>query len=101
MDVPPDGIVILSGPSFRKNHEISGATLLDITPTLLYSFQIPIGRDMEGKVLFDAFHPEYIKSNPPKLIASHDKGYQQEGEPVSSEVDQQMLEDLKSLGYIQ
>lgn len=101
MNVPPDGIVILSGPSFRKKHEFTGATLFDITPTLLYALNIPIGRDMDGRVLFDAFRPDYIKVNPPKLTASHDKGYKQKGEAASSEVDEQMLEDLKSLGYIQ
>ncbi len=101
MDEPPDGILILNGPSFRRKHTLRGATLLDITPTLLYTLKIPVGRDMDGKILFEAFRSDFVKSYPPKMTASHDRGFHQEGEAVSSEVDEEMLEDLKSLGYIQ
>lgn len=101
MKTPPDGVVILNGPAFRKNNRIEHATLLDITPTLLYLEGIPIGRDMDGKVLFSAFNPEFLKKYPPTLVASHDKGMRQKGEAASSEMDKEILEDLRSLGYIQ
>ncbi|HSP07896.1 MAG TPA: alkaline phosphatase family protein [Acidobacteriota bacterium] len=101
MKTPPDGVVILNGPAFRKNVRIEGATLLDITPTLLYLEGIPVGQDMDGKVLFSAFNPEYLKKFPPTLVASHDKGERQKGQPASSEMDKEILEDLRSLGYIQ
>lgn len=101
MDEPPDGILILNGPSFRHKQILHGATLLDITPTLLYALKIPVGRDMDGKVLFEAFRSDFVKANPPKMTASHDKGFRQKGETASSEVDREILEDLKSLGYIQ
>lgn len=101
MKQPPDGVVILNGPMFKRNNRIDGATLLDITPTLLYLEGIPLGRDMDGKVLFKAFYPDFIKKYPPTLVASHDKGMRQKGEPASSAMDQQILEDLRSLGYIQ
>lgn len=100
MEEPPDGIIILSGPSFRKNHRISGATLLDITPTLLYLEDIPTARDMDGKILVDAFEPEFLKKYPLELIASHDKGFKKKGEARESEMDKEVLEDLKALGYI-
>lgn len=101
MKSPPDGVIILNGPTFKKNYRIEGATLLDITPTLLYLEGIPIGRDMDGRVLFNAFYPQYVKQYPPTVVASHDKGEHQKGQPASSEMDQQILEDLRSLGYIQ
>lgn len=101
MDEPPDGILILNGPAFRKGYQISEASLLDITPTLLYLESLPIGRDMDGRVLFKAFDPKFIKTHMPTLVASHDKGYRQKGEPASSEMDQEILDDLRSLGYIQ
>lgn len=101
MKTPPDGIIILNGPAFRKNYKLEGATLLDVTPTLLFLEGIPIGRDMDGKVLFSAFRPEFIKSNQPTFVASHDKGERQKGEPISTEMDEEILRDLRSLGYIQ
>ncbi len=100
MEEPPDGIIILSGPSFRKNHRITGATLLDITPTLLYLENIPAAHDMDGKILVDAFTQEFLKKNTPELVVSHDKGLKKKGEAIESEMDEEVLEDLKTLGYI-
>jgi predicted AlkP superfamily phosphohydrolase/phosphomutase len=100
MKTPPDGVIILNGPAFKKNNRIEGATLLDVTPTLLYLLNVPIGRDMDGKVLFHAFYPEFVKRYPPTLVASHDKGERQKGEAATSDMDEEILEDLRSLGYI-
>lgn len=101
MPNPPDGILVLSGPIFKTGAKLDGATLLDITPTLLYAEGIPVGRDMDGKILFGAFKPEFIKKHTPTMVASHDHGVRQPGEPLSSGQDEQILEDLRSLGYIQ
>ncbi len=49
------GIFVLAGPGIKKDDIIHGATLLDIAPTVLALFGLPIGRDMEGKVLVNAF----------------------------------------------
>jgi len=55
------GIFVLKGPGIKKDDRIYGANLLDITPTLLTLFGLPIGKDMEGKPIINAFE------NPPKL----------------------------------
>ncbi len=49
------GIFVCAGPGVRKDEIIQGATLLDIAPTVLAMFGLPVGRDMEGKVLVNAF----------------------------------------------
>ena len=49
------GTFLLAGPGVRQDATIPGATLLDITPTVLALFGLPVGRDMEGKVLVNAF----------------------------------------------
>jgi len=100
MKQPPDGVIILNGPLFKKHYRIQNATLLDITPTLLYMEGIPTGKDMDGKVLIDAFVPDFINRNHPQLVASHDSGVRK-GNALESEEDKEILEDLKSLGYIQ
>jgi hypothetical protein len=41
--------------AIRQDATIPGATLLDITPTVLMLFGLPVGGDMEGKVLVNAF----------------------------------------------
>ncbi|MEP6603512.1 MAG: alkaline phosphatase family protein [Spartobacteria bacterium] len=51
----PQGIFLLSGPGIVADQMIEGATLLDIAPTVLTLLGLPVGEDMEGKVLVNAF----------------------------------------------
>ncbi len=47
----PNGVLIMSGPAIEQGVQLHSASLLDITPTLLRIFDLPIGEDMDGKVL--------------------------------------------------
>ena len=54
----PYGIFAAKGPNIMKDQRIYGATLLDIAPTILTMFDLPVGKDMDGKVLTQIFqHP--------------------------------------------
>jgi predicted AlkP superfamily phosphohydrolase/phosphomutase/tetratricopeptide (TPR) repeat protein len=60
------GIFCMKGPGIKKNHQLFGTSLLDVTPTLLTLYGLPIGKDMAGKPLLNAFEkpftPQYIES---------------------------------------
>ncbi len=62
----PFGVVAMKGPGIKKDELIFGASLLDITPTILTIFGLPLGKDMDGKPLVTAFEEtpqlEYIES---------------------------------------
>jgi len=49
------GMILLAGPGIKRDVILHGATLLDIAPTVLTLFGLPVARDMEGKVLVNAF----------------------------------------------
>jgi len=51
----PFGILCMQGPHIKQDERIYGATLLDITPTMLTLFGLPVGQDMDGRVLVQAF----------------------------------------------
>ncbi len=51
----PLGVICMAGPNLRKDERIYGATLLDVTPTILTILGLPVGKDMDGKVLAQAF----------------------------------------------
>jgi tetratricopeptide (TPR) repeat protein len=57
----PTGILAMMGAGIRQDVRIDGATLLDITPTILTLFGLPVGDDMDGRVLRQAF------DNPPEV----------------------------------
>lgn len=79
------GIFCAAGPGIKKGEKVYGATLLDVAPTILTMFGLPIGEDMDGKVLSTIFeetpevekipswediggnfgeHPEHISQDP-------------------------------------
>ena len=45
----------MNGAHVKQDERIYGATLLDITPTILTLFGLPVADDMDGRVLAQAF----------------------------------------------
>jgi hypothetical protein len=51
----PQGIDASPGPGWAGDTLVVGATVLDVTPTILAVFGLPLGDDMEGRVLVEGF----------------------------------------------
>lgn len=99
-----DGVLILHGPGIRTGIRLTEASILDITPSLLHYMGIPIGKDMDGRVLVQAFSAPFMRSHPIRSISTHETGG--EGNP-GKEIDsdshaqnEELLRRLRSLGYI-
>ena len=96
------GVLCIKGPAIQKNKTIANTTLLDITPTILSSLSLPIGKDMDGKVLTEIFKtlPElkYIESWETKEgnFGEHDKSVRKD---TFSE--HEAMNQLIELGYIE
>lgn len=98
----PYGIVVLNGPGIKKDERIYGASILDVTPTILTMFGFPIGADMDGNVLVNAFEetivPDKIDSwdDIPGNSGEHPKDRQED--PYAAA---EAMEQLIELGYIE
>jgi predicted AlkP superfamily phosphohydrolase/phosphomutase/tetratricopeptide (TPR) repeat protein len=98
----PYGVLCMAGPGITTDERIFGATLLDITPTILTLFGLPIGKDMDGKPLLQAFsepvQPEYIESweNVEGNCGMHPPDLQQD--PWAA---REAMEQLIELGYVE
>jgi tetratricopeptide (TPR) repeat protein len=98
----PFGIFCMKGTHVQQDERIYGATLLDVTPTILTLFGLPVGADMDGRVLVQAFE------EPPE-IARIPSWEQEAGEcgmhPADLRMDpaaaQAVLQQFVALGYIQ
>jgi hypothetical protein len=51
----PHGIFAACGPGWASDSLLFGATVLDVAPTVLAWFGLPIGDDMEGRALLEGF----------------------------------------------
>jgi predicted AlkP superfamily phosphohydrolase/phosphomutase/tetratricopeptide (TPR) repeat protein len=49
------GVFVLAGPGIREGEQVCGASLLDVTPTILGYFGLPSGADMPGRPLLEVF----------------------------------------------
>lgn len=95
------GIFVMNGPGIKKDERIHGTTLLDVAPTILNLFGLPIGSDMDGKVVANAFEEDPIINT----IESWDDVEGDSGQhPAETQLDpvesQESLNQLVALGYI-
>ncbi len=98
------GILVVSGPSVKRDQRVYGASLLDITPTVLWLLGCPRAKDMDGKALTQILDRDGVE-------VEEIETYETEGEaPAAGDAEakgedpwvaQQMLERLASLGYIE
>jgi len=98
--IVPHGILILNGPGVKSGFQLEGASIYDITPTLLWLFGLPLGRDMDGKVLLDAFQEDFRKGRKVRTIPTYGMPSGREEGKKPRALDKEVLEDLRSLGYI-
>jgi predicted AlkP superfamily phosphohydrolase/phosphomutase/tetratricopeptide (TPR) repeat protein len=49
------GVFAMSGPGIKKNDVPYSASVLDVAPTILSLYGLPVGEDMDGKVLSQVF----------------------------------------------
>jgi len=96
------GMFAASGPGIKRNEKAFGLSLIDVAPTILHIFDLPIGRDMDGKVALDIFE----KPKEPKYIDSWDTVKGDFGESINdshknSLSDSAALDQLIALGYIE
>jgi tetratricopeptide (TPR) repeat protein len=98
----PQGIFVLHGPGIRADEMIEGATLLDVAPTILTLFGLPVGEDMEGKILVTAFaEPPAITRIPSwEEVAGKDGRLPASAEEEDPAAAQAALRQLVELGYI-
>jgi hypothetical protein len=95
----PPGVLFLWGPPVRPGARLEVPTLFDVGPTALYLLGLPVGRDMDGRVLTEGFSTRFLSSRPVAWIPTHDKGAR-EGSDRVSPVDEEVLRELRALGYV-
>ncbi|MEW6744613.1 MAG: alkaline phosphatase family protein [Planctomycetota bacterium] len=96
-----DGVILMKGPGVKEGAEIPEASVLDVTPTILYALGLPVADDMDGSVILDAFRPSYLAAHKITRIPSYEDGAApaQEAE-VDEGIARAMEQRLTQLGYV-
>ena len=96
----PHGIILVRGPNIKKHYEIKNAHIYDILPTILFILNLPIGKDMDGKVLKEIFEEDFLKKRMVKYIDSYEGKIEFRDFKRNKILDKKLIEELKALGYI-
>jgi hypothetical protein len=68
----PDGYLLAVGDGIRPEVRIVGASVLDVAPTILYLFGLPVARDMEGRVLTEIVSADFMRRHAVTFIPSYE-----------------------------
>jgi predicted AlkP superfamily phosphohydrolase/phosphomutase len=97
-----DGVLLLAGPHARPGARIEGASVNDIAPTLLRLFGLPVSQEMSGKPLDAALLTDKLPA-PGRPIKTWEREtpVPRLEAPVQPEVEEELQDRLRTLGYIQ
>jgi hypothetical protein len=89
--------VIAAGKGIQSISEQQGRPI-DVAPTILYALGVPISGELGGAPLLDLFTDDFVRRYPVRHVESYGKRRTPslQGQPM----DQEMIERLRSLGYV-
>ncbi len=100
----PVGVFAAKGPWIKRGVDASELSLLDVAPLALYSLNLPVPKEMQGRVPAQiieasalAARPVRFENAPQAATVTADHG----GGVLSAEDEQTVLERLRDLGYIE
>jgi hypothetical protein len=78
----------------------TSAATIDLAPTVLYALGIPVARDLSGKPLTELFNKEFVERHPVRAVDTYGQPSATRAVRGGQPLDQEMLDRLRSLGYV-
>jgi tetratricopeptide (TPR) repeat protein len=96
------GILALAGSEVVSGTHLPDASILDVAPTLLELFGLPVAEDFDGRVLREALRPEFLAGFPPRTVVTYEPSVLKRvsEDPIASAADAAIRQKLTSLGYL-
>ena len=92
------GLLVLSGGPVVVG-DLGAVSERDVAPTVLHLLGVPKSRELDGRVLEAALSSDFRRDHPVRTVDSY--GRRPPSRAADSAFDRDVLEELKSLGYIQ
>ena len=92
-----DGLFLAFGPDFGRQAELPGTRIIDLAPTLLHLYDLPVPDDVDGRVLSNIFAEDSPAANRDLRIRSADLDTTQARHVA---VENDLHERLQDLGYL-
>jgi hypothetical protein len=76
------------------------ARAVDAAPTVLHLLGLPISRELPGTPMSSLFSPDFVRRYPVRQIATYGPPSIQTSDRSGQPLDQEMIDRLRSLGYV-
>ncbi len=98
----PIGVFVMAGPDVRQGFDLGAASVLDVAPTILTLFGLPVARDMDGQPLTQALTDGFLAGRPVRWVNTYGGFRQtpQESAAAPSSDDAEIIAKLRNIGYI-
>jgi predicted AlkP superfamily phosphohydrolase/phosphomutase len=93
------GIFIGAGPDIDRQTAPDGLRVIDVPPTVLYAIGLPVAEDFAGRARTEIFTEAFRSAHPLQTVPTW--GKPAEGENRASDVDEELVDQLRALGYIE
>jgi hypothetical protein len=94
-----NGRLTIRGSVARVGSAID-AQATDVAPTILYALGVPMSRALAGKPLVDLFTEPFAARYAVRHVATYGRPASREGVRSGQPLDQEMIDHLRSLGYV-
>jgi hypothetical protein len=78
----------------------ANGTILDVAPTILHALGLPLSRELDGGVVESLFKPEFLAAHPVRHVETYGLRTAAERTRTGKPLDQEMIDRLRSLGYV-
>ena len=89
----------MTGRITAENTSVHGRTV-DTAATVLHALGIPVSRELAGTPLLPLFNAEFLRRYPVRQVASYGAPSFQRQPRSGQPLDQEMIDRLRSLGYV-
>ena len=83
-----------------RPHDASSSAATAVAPTVLYALGIPLGRDLTSAPLLELFDPQFTARYPVRQVATYGRPSTAPPSRSGQPLDQEMIDRLRSLGYV-
>ena len=83
-----------------RSQNAGASTPTAVAPTVLYALGIPVGRDLPSGPLLELFDPQFVARYPVRFVETYGRPSAGPAIRTGQPLDQEMIDRLRSLGYV-
>ena len=97
---PAPAMVLARGAIASARLRDGAAQPIDVMPTILHALGVPVSDELPGRPLVELFSADFVRRHPVRHVSTYGAPSVQTAERRGQPLDQEMIDRLRSLGYL-